>query len=51
MVGPVQGADAAPNQTIYVSNLNEKIKKEGKRPPQPCRGCYVLYRGVPNVAS
>ncbi|GAQ86276.1 putative RNA recognition motif containing protein [Klebsormidium nitens] len=28
MVGPVQGADAAPNQTIYVSNLNEKIKKE-----------------------
>jgi hypothetical protein len=28
MVGPVQGADVAPNQTIYVSNLNEKIKKD-----------------------
>jgi hypothetical protein len=30
MVGPVQGADVAPNQTIYVSNLNEKIKKDGE---------------------
>ena len=28
---PPATADIRPNHTIYINNLNEKIKKEGKR--------------------
>lgn len=31
-------ADTPPNQTIYINNLNEKVKKEGE-----CRGCSVSF--------
>jgi hypothetical protein len=34
--------DIRPNHTIYVNNLNEKIKKEGKNIPQ----IFISYQSL-----
>lgn len=42
-----------PNQTLYINNLNEKVKKEGEVLPQPFHNsnCLFLPSSTPSLPS
>ena len=43
--------DIAPNQTLYVSNLAEKIKKQGEHRKGPARTIERWFAGLSAAAS